>query len=722
MKTKLLLSIMLLALTDVARAQNTAFTYQGRLSDGANPGTGRYDLRFSLHDDLNGGSNYGFPVTNSAVVVSNGLFTTTLDFGQGPFNGTPLWLQIAARSNGVGAFTFLSPRQALTPAPYSLRAANAGTVFGSGILGIVPDVSLSANIARLNGANQVFTGTSTFSNPANQFAGNGAGLVGLNAWALAGNSGTTPSTQFLGTTDNQPLELRVNGTRTLRLEPNPTAPNVIGGAAANEVTNGIYGAVIAGGGSAANPNRVGAIYASVLGGAGNTASGNYATAMGDHATASGYASLGLGYYSVAGGFGSFAAGTLAKANHDGAFVWSDQTFADFASTANNQFLIRAGGGVGIGTPNPQSQLHVYSGNPVTTLRLQSSGGPGFGRVEFLSDPQGNPNEWRPSYIQSTDNGNYTGGLSFHVNGTGFTNRFGDTEVMRLVDGRVGINTPNPLYTLDVNGWARATALDALAVGVADLYSSGTLHIRDILQDGDQTFSGNLRQMLTLGGSGIFSAGPGVGLQTNNVYFRSDADYSWFRGGFHSDAPYDAGGFLGREQMRLSGGYLMVRGDGEEQAYLGGDGAGGDVEIGSRNPGIMNVGFWNSAAFSHMNLYAKTFNPVSDRNLKQDFQPVDPQIVLAKVAALPVTEWSYKGDANTRHLGPTAQDFKAAFGLGNTNTSIATVDADGVALAAIQGLNQKLTEELKRRDAENAVLNERLETLEKILNAWHRREH
>ena len=70
----------------------------------------------------------------------------------------------------------------------------------------------------------------------------------------------------------------------------------------------------------------------------------------------------------------------------------------------------------------------------------------------------------------------------------------------------------------------------------------------------------------------------------------------------------------------------------------------------------------------------------------------------------------------------AQDFYAAFGIGPDDRHIATVDADGVVLAAIQGLNQKLTDELKRRDAENAELKEqncsleqRLEKLEQLMN-------
>ena len=132
---------------------------------------------------------------------------------------------------------------------------------------------------------------------------------------------------------------------------------------------------------------------------------------------------------------------------------------------------------------------------------------------------------------------------------------------------------------------------------------------------------------------------------------------------------------------------------------------------------MNIGFWNSAAFSHMNVYGLTFNPGSDRNLKQDFKPVDPLAILDKVVALPVTEWAYKADSQTRHLGPVAQDFMAAFNLGSSDKSIATVDADGVALSAIQGLNQKLEETragLRQRELENAELTRQLAELRQIV--------
>ena len=106
------------------------------------------------------------------------------------------------------------------------------------------------------------------------------------------------------------------------------------------------------------------------------------------------------------------------------------------------------------------------------------------------------------------------------------------------------------------------------------------------------------------------------------------------------------------------------------------------------------------------------------NLKENFTSVTPREVLDKVAALPISRWNFKGDATTPHVGPMAQDFYSAFTLGMDAQHISMVDADGVAFAAIQGLNQKaddLEAELKRRAAENAELKSRLEKLERLVN-------
>ncbi|MBK9137636.1 MAG: tail fiber domain-containing protein [Verrucomicrobia bacterium] len=115
-----------------------------------------------------------------------------------------------------------------------------------------------------------------------------------------------------------------------------------------------------------------------------------------------------------------------------------------------------------------------------------------------------------------------------------------------------------------------------------------------------------------------------------------------------------------------------------------------------------------------NVSALAFVPTSDRNAKEYFEPVDPAEILEKVAALPVSQWNFKDDAGARHIGPMAQDFHAAFGLGADDRHIATVDADGVALAAIQGLNQKLEERSRKLEAENAALRGELAELKQLV--------
>lgn len=109
---------------------------------------------------------------------------------------------------------------------------------------------------------------------------------------------------------------------------------------------------------------------------------------------------------------------------------------------------------------------------------------------------------------------------------------------------------------------------------------------------------------------------------------------------------------------------------------------------------------------------------SSRFFKQGFAHIDAADVLAKLVAMPIQTWFYlDGQAEGRHLGPVAEDFASAFGLGNDSQHISTVDANGVALVAIQGLNSKFEDDnahLRARldsvQAENATLRERLDAL------------
>jgi hypothetical protein len=106
--------------------------------------------------------------------------------------------------------------------------------------------------------------------------------------------------------------------------------------------------------------------------------------------------------------------------------------------------------------------------------------------------------------------------------------------------------------------------------------------------------------------------------------------------------------------------------------------------------------------------------MSDRNAKRDIVPIDGDEILRRVAALPISAWSYKdAQPSGRHIGPMAQDFHAAFGTGDSDRCIPTVDANGVALAAIQALSRRVEQlDLATRElrAQNTVLREQVKRL------------
>jgi hypothetical protein len=181
-------------------AQGTAFTYQGQLYNSNNPASGNYDLTFALYNSANLPGAVAGPITNSAVIVTNGLFTTILDFGPGIFTGTNYWLEIAVRATGTTNFTTLSPRQPLTPTPYAIFANTASNLLGSlsatQLSGALPSAQISGT----------YSSAVTFSNNANSFSGNGSNLTSLNASQLT--SGTVADTRL---STNVAL---LNGTQT----------------------------------------------------------------------------------------------------------------------------------------------------------------------------------------------------------------------------------------------------------------------------------------------------------------------------------------------------------------------------------------------------------------------------------------------------------------------------------------------------------------------------
>jgi hypothetical protein len=245
----------------------------------------RGNIRFTIYDALTLGTQQGYLITNATTVVSNGLFTVTLDFGS-QFPGAGRWLEIAVRTNGAAVFIPLAPRQKLTPTPYAITASN--------LSGTLPAVQLSGQLAGsqiANGAvgaaqvdNTAVQVRVTGAAPAGQFITsiNANGSVNIAAdtsdWKLAGNN-VTPG-QFLGSTNNQALEIRVNGLRSLQILPTASDAthsnivNQVGGSPVNFIPPGVYGSVISGGGAAyyadgAYPNSVAADMSVLGGGGGN---------------------------------------------------------------------------------------------------------------------------------------------------------------------------------------------------------------------------------------------------------------------------------------------------------------------------------------------------------------------------------------------------------------------------------------------------------------------
>ncbi|MCC6337840.1 MAG: tail fiber domain-containing protein [Myxococcales bacterium] len=216
-------------------------------------------------------------------------------------------------------------------------------------------------------------------------------------WKRGGNTGTSMATDYIGTADNQGLELRVNTSRAVQILPTASAPNVVvgGSECPASLTAGVKGVFVGGGnaigtyadcvgvaaerhraydnnvalvggyGNAAGSNDAtvtNAEYASVLGGTFNEARGRAAAVIGGEGNvASGSHSAAMaGSYNQAGGISAIAMGVRANAAHNNSLVWSDGSVTTFASGAINQFAINAAGG-------------VYFGRGVTAVATVPSG-------------------------------------------------------------------------------------------------------------------------------------------------------------------------------------------------------------------------------------------------------------------------------------------------------------------------------------------------------------
>jgi hypothetical protein len=380
-----------LFLVDAGAAQlDTAFTYSGRLKYKNNPADGNFDLQVNLYDDANAG-NLIASYSASTLPIVNGLFVMNVNFNTvSMFNGTAYWLELSARPSGNNnqQYQTISPRQPVNPTPYAFftplaataNTANATAANAVNSLSIQNNAISASKIASgqvvksLNGFSDdviLQAGANVTLTPSGNGLNISASTGGGSGWSLTGNGGTS-SANFLGTTDSNPLELRVKNQRALRLEWGTDSisdsVNTIAGSRINLVSNGAIGATIAGGGEEgavspfAYPNEIRGSFSSIGGGSGNTVRyGSYATIAGGAYNLAGYdVSLTGNYSSVGGGYlncaqgdystvpggdrnwapgaYSFAAGVRAKAVHDRTFVWNDSN-SDAYSTGAGQFEV-----------------------------------------------------------------------------------------------------------------------------------------------------------------------------------------------------------------------------------------------------------------------------------------------------------------------------------------------------------------------------------------------
>lgn len=964
MKTKTLVSsLLLLAFAGgslSAALVGTAFTYQGQLSDGGQPANGSYDLKFTLYDTPTSGTGLvAGPITNSPVIVSNGLFTTMLDFGP-VMSRAALWLEIGVRSNGLATdFMRLSPRQQLTPTPYAIYATDAEA---AGMAYSVAPSSVNSSSLTPGAVNQLGLAANAVTSAKITDGTITAADVSPNTfWNITGNSGTAPGTQFLGTTDNHPLEIKVNGQRVFRLEAAPyDSMNVIAGWSGNTVAADVAGATIGGGGTGTWPggpfaNRVDASLGTVSGGRGNwiqewaqhaaigggggntietdagystisggwgntvqTNAGYSAIAGGDHnmiqsnagdstisggwgntiQTNAGYSTIAGGeqntiqhnagdstitggrdndigadspYSAIAGGYNNnvgtnagftvigggyqnniaaksgnatiaggrdndigtnspysaigggrennvaadswyatigggsvnvigsnavaatidggvantvqpygefatipggrdnsatnwaFAAGRRAKAIHSGAFVWADSTDADFASTGSNQFLIRASGGVAIGTNDTSAALLTVAG----AIKADSFVGTGLSLSGPLQADQLNVGGGSLSGVGSSIAGgalNTIEGMKFDgiccdFIGGGYLNTITLDCVGSVITGGEG-NTNSAFWSTIAGG------LYNLTQGAYAAVPGGYMNVAA----GDYSFAAGQRAIAMHKGSFVWADSTDAGFAStriNQFNVRATGGVRFVTGGLGLTVDGDnvalrTGGNSFSGNQTVNGGNIGIGTTSPERALhvvgpnprLLVEAASGSPEINFKNTGDASSAIWS--IYKHGttgdldfyqngnrltvqkdtgnvgigtdtpsqkltvsgNIYATgTITPNSDRNLKTGFTPVDPAAVLANVVALPIQQWRFKAEhQSVKHVGPMAQDFRAAFGLGEIPTAIATVDADGVALAAIQGLNQKLEQRLEQKETEITELKQRLEKLEQLLNA------
>jgi hypothetical protein len=753
-----------------AVAQGTAFTYQGRLQNNGSPANGSYNLTFALFTDSNGVNQVGDTLTNTDTGITNGLFAVVLDFGPGNFTGNPLWLQIGVQTNGGAAFNTLAPLQQLMPVPYAIYSSSAGVATSATYAGLATsavsansvvagsvtgtDIAGSSVVKSLNNLQDAVTlapGANVTITPSGNtltIASSGGG----NNWSLTGNSGTIPGINFVGTTDTEPLEFDVNDLRALRLEPGVNgdgAPNFIGGSLVNFVTGGVTGATIGGGGAAnysgnSYPNSVTGDLGTVGGGEQNTA-GNLATVGGggQNMATNTYSTVSGGQYNLASGYGAFVGSgqyNIASGGQSvvggGGFNFAYADYGVIGGGQNNVVSfdgalgcvvggfgnqVNGNGGFvgGGGYDGTTSAANIADGNASTV-------GGGLGNVAgniyaTISGGVSNSASGPGSFVgggggnQALAGGSFVGG-----GGTDGTYVNGNTAsgAGATVGGGLGNQATGAGSFIGGGGYdSLALPFGNIASGIASTIGGGLLNTANGLYStvcgggNNQAIAG-----LSFIGGGDDNSSTGYGSATGGGVANTNSGlYATIPGGYNNTA---------------AGNYSFAAGEdsaaNDNNSFLWCDGSRAGVSQGPNSFSVLATGgawFFSGAYPAGVKLLAggSQWISISDRNAKKNMKPVDCRAVLEKLAAIPIQQWNYKWekDSDVPNIGPMAQDFKHAFYPGRDDKGIGTLEFDGVELAAIEGLNQKVDEKnskIQEQAAEIADLQQSVADLKKLVQS------
>jgi hypothetical protein len=710
------------------------------------------------------------PASAISLAVTGGLFTA-MPGNTNLANMTAIPVAVFSEPNlqlriwfndGVNGFAVLSPVQNLTPTPYAVQALNATSA--SNLLGTLPATQLAGSIPS-GDISGTYGSVLTLNNPANSFSGtftgNGSLLTSLNASQLTAGviaDSVLPGFQGNDNAIGGGVGNTIVGSQSAILGGQDNTNNAnqssIGGGSGNIIQSGAYYAFIGSGGgnliqANADDSVIGSGYhdiiganaaVSFIGGGQNNAVANNAifSVLGggyNNTNLSSYSVIAGGEYNLAGS-NSFAAGYYAQATNRGAFVWADNSAASaFGSAVNNSFNVRAVGGVRFVTGGAGMTLDGQSLATSNFWQIGGNGGTKAG-VNFLGNTDNvsldiRVNNFRAMRIvpggpstnytalaggpdtNNTDapniiNGGYDNfvvgavGATIAGGGAPYYGQYGEffpvtTSYTNSVTGDFGTVGGGAQNTSGLNAVVAgglqnsAGAFSVVSGGQENIatngssVSGGTANLAKgiaacIAGGSYNTNSGDLAMIP--GGSQNLASGQTSFAAGYNAQATNDGAFVW------SDTTGTTTASVANNSVtfRASGGYRLFSSTGT---------AGVQLAAGS--------GSWSS---------------LSDRNAKNDLAPVNPQAVLAGVAALSISKWSYKTEQGVRHLGPMAQDFHAAFQVGENDTTISTVDEEGVALAAIQGLNEKLEQQSKQKDAEIQALQAKaaqVDSLEARLN-------